>query len=194
MVRSFLLANYAIADMETSGAIIFAYHRLAPPERAAPPERIAPEARPFAAYGNPEHSTYGTSYSYTPSAQQTYSASDYPQWSYGYSWTPDPYSAPPTQNYNVTDLYPSYSATNSSRQPQSLATTPESAKGSRRRASTSVIRGGPTRSGGVPPFGVIECVGCGTTSSPEWRKGESGKKDLCNAYVSLASCGSRTAS
>ncbi|KAL1747148.1 hypothetical protein HDZ31DRAFT_32602 [Schizophyllum fasciatum] len=31
------------------------------------------------------------------------------------------------------------------------------------------------------PVGVIKCSSCKTTSSPEWRKGPSGKKELCNA-------------
>lgn len=34
-----------------------------------------------------------------------------------------------------------------------------------------------------PPGGVSCCRACGTTESPEWRKSESGIKDLCNAYV-----------
>lgn len=37
---------------------------------------------------------------------------------------------------------------------------------------------------GSPPTGVVKCARCQTTHSPEWRKGPSGKKDLCNAYVS----------
>ncbi|KIJ51338.1 hypothetical protein M422DRAFT_26755 [Sphaerobolus stellatus SS14] len=39
--------------------------------------------------------------------------------------------------------------------------------------------GGPR--GGHPPPGVLECAACKSTTSPEWRKGPSGKKDLCNA-------------
>lgn len=47
--------------------------------------------------------------------------------------------------------------------------------------------GGPPRSGGStrplvrPPGDVDKCRGCGTRESPEWRKGENGVKDLCNA-------------
>jgi hypothetical protein len=37
------------------------------------------------------------------------------------------------------------------------------------------------RNGGKPPKGVQSCVSCGMTDSPEWRKGASGNKDLCNA-------------
>ncbi len=35
--------------------------------------------------------------------------------------------------------------------------------------------------GGNPPNGVTRCAFCGTTSSPEWRKGTTGIKNLCNA-------------
>ncbi|KAH8100079.1 hypothetical protein BXZ70DRAFT_1025238 [Cristinia sonorae] len=37
------------------------------------------------------------------------------------------------------------------------------------------------RSTGNPPVGVNKCASCKVTHSPEWRKGPSGKKDLCNA-------------
>ena len=35
--------------------------------------------------------------------------------------------------------------------------------------------------GGNRPTGVQKCSSCKATSSPEWRKGPSGKKELCNA-------------
>ncbi|GAB1525103.1 hypothetical protein RhiTH_008260 [Rhizoctonia solani] len=37
------------------------------------------------------------------------------------------------------------------------------------------------RAGGAPPPGVLRCSSCKSETSPEWRKGPSGKKDLCNA-------------
>ncbi|KAI0768048.1 hypothetical protein BD413DRAFT_566287 [Trametes elegans] len=37
------------------------------------------------------------------------------------------------------------------------------------------------RGAGNPPVGVTKCASCKVTHSPEWRKGPSGKKDLCNA-------------
>lgn len=37
------------------------------------------------------------------------------------------------------------------------------------------------RGAGNPPNGVNKCASCKATHSPEWRKGPSGKKDLCNA-------------
>ena len=42
------------------------------------------------------------------------------------------------------------------------------------------------RGTGNPPNGVGRCASCKVTHSPEWRKGPSGKKDLCNAYVALS--------
>ncbi|KAF9514547.1 hypothetical protein BS47DRAFT_858055 [Hydnum rufescens UP504] len=38
-----------------------------------------------------------------------------------------------------------------------------------------------SRPSGQPPTGVSQCAFCGTTSSPEWRKGTTGIKNLCNA-------------
>lgn len=38
-----------------------------------------------------------------------------------------------------------------------------------------------SRVNGNPPPGVTQCVSCGINNSPEWRKGETGVKNLCNA-------------
>lgn len=35
------------------------------------------------------------------------------------------------------------------------------------------------------PVGISQCTSCKVTSSPEWRKGPSGKKELCNAFVAF---------
>lgn len=61
----------------------------------------------------------------------------------------------------------------------------------KRRISPGSVKGGgqynpATSSGrgtGNRPSGILECSSCGATASPEWRKGPSGKKELCNAYV-----------
>lgn len=51
---------------------------------------------------------------------------------------------------------------------------------------------GSSRGNGTPvmgvskPTGILKCSSCKTTQSPEWRKGPSGKKELCNALVAQA--------
>lgn len=49
---------------------------------------------------------------------------------------------------------------------------------SRARASSSVSASRPPAH---RPLGILKCTSCQTTQSPEWRKGPSGKKELCNA-------------
>ncbi|KAF5342658.1 hypothetical protein D9611_001541 [Ephemerocybe angulata] len=51
----------------------------------------------------------------------------------------------------------------------------------RRRVSPANREGRQARNHGSRPAGITKCMGCETTSSPEWRKGPSGKKELCNA-------------
>ncbi|KAI0314615.1 hypothetical protein OF83DRAFT_1174600 [Amylostereum chailletii] len=53
--------------------------------------------------------------------------------------------------------------------------------GVQRRESPGAPRDGGVRAAGNPPTGVVRCSSCKVTHSPEWRKGPSGKKDLCNA-------------
>ena len=63
--------------------------------------------------------------------------------------------------------------------PSELVPAPRSGRRNNRDQYTS---GG--RTAGNPPVGVTKCSSCKATHSPEWRKGPSGKKDLCNACVS----------
>ena len=51
--------------------------------------------------------------------------------------------------------------------------------GKRGGVSSGLVNGG--RVSGNPPAGVTRCAFCGTTTSPEWRKGVTGIKNLCNA-------------
>lgn len=54
----------------------------------------------------------------------------------------------------------------------------------RRRVSPGSTReqyGSGGRSSSNRPMGVLKCSSCKATTSPEWRKGPSGKKELCNA-------------
>lgn len=57
-------------------------------------------------------------------------------------------------------------------------------RGSRRSTPPRGVRehsAGGGRASGNPPVGISRCSSCNVTTSPEWRKGPSGKKDLCNA-------------
>ncbi|KAH9959602.1 hypothetical protein BC827DRAFT_493301 [Russula dissimulans] len=57
-------------------------------------------------------------------------------------------------------------------------------RGSRRSTPPGSVREHSAASGrasGNPPTGISRCSSCKVTTSPEWRKGPSGKKDLCNA-------------
>jgi GATA-type transcription activator-like protein len=59
-------------------------------------------------------------------------------------------------------------------------------RGSRRSTPPGSARDysvGGGRASGNPPAGIPRCSSCKVTTSPEWRKGPSGKKDLCNACV-----------
>lgn len=50
-----------------------------------------------------------------------------------------------------------------------------------RRVTNKEQHGAGGRNTGNPPHGIMKCSSCKVTHSPEWRKGPSGKKDLCNA-------------
>ncbi|KAF9450343.1 hypothetical protein P691DRAFT_476612 [Macrolepiota fuliginosa MF-IS2] len=62
--------------------------------------------------------------------------------------------------------------------PPKRRVSPGSARGGDQYNATGASTG---RGSGNRPSGVFECSSCGATSSPEWRKGPSGKKELCNA-------------
>ncbi|EAU85490.2 hypothetical protein CC1G_06391 [Coprinopsis cinerea okayama7 len=80
-------------------------------------------------------------------------------------------------------LSPSY--TYSPTTPSSANTSPTSdiVPPPRRRISPTAGKefSGPTRTASNRPAGILKCSSCKATSSPEWRKGPSGKKELCNA-------------
>ncbi|KAG8213401.1 hypothetical protein J3R82DRAFT_11901 [Butyriboletus roseoflavus] len=51
----------------------------------------------------------------------------------------------------------------------------------RHRVSPGSAREPVSNRGSNRPVGILRCTSCKVTSSPEWRKGPSGKKELCNA-------------
>ncbi|KZT22369.1 hypothetical protein NEOLEDRAFT_1097775 [Neolentinus lepideus HHB14362 ss-1] len=130
---------------------------------------------------------------YYPPQQQTWASGSQPS-------APMPYMEPPFQR----PLSPSYQYVPSQEgaSPSNMSTgssshangndanssindvVPPPRHASRRASPSTSTRdsyGGGGRSSGHPPVGIAKCSSCKATQSPEWRKGPSGKKDLCNA-------------
>ncbi|KAF9565221.1 hypothetical protein CPC08DRAFT_684180 [Agrocybe pediades] len=96
-----------------------------------------------------------------------------------------PYSdSPLAQSFNrpVSPGY-NYSPQNCAGNSTAASPTSDVVPPPRRRISPGSNRDHTTsaRSSGNRPTGVQKCSSCKATSSPEWRKGPSGKKELCNA-------------
>jgi len=102
-------------------------------------------------------------------------------------WAPAPSSAPyletgPSASFNR-PLSPSYNYSPTAGTSAGPSPTSDAVPPPRRRISPGSSRdqSGPARATGNRPSGVQKCSSCKATSSPEWRKGPSGKKELCNA-------------
>lgn len=111
------------------------------------------------------------------------------------SMTASPTASPATATGNIPEVVAVGSGSTEGGSPVSLTDTHRSAHGhnhshshghGRRSPATSTGTtreqySGSGRSSGNPPVGISKCASCKVTHSPEWRKGPSGKKDLCNA-------------
>ena len=105
-------------------------------------------------------------------------------------WSPAAFSdadSPLPSSYRpISPGYTYSSPENNQASPPGTMETVPPPRGSRRPTPPGSMREHPTSSGrasGNPPMGISRCSSCKATTSPEWRKGPSGKKDLCNAYV-----------
>lgn len=89
----------------------------------------------------------------------------------------------PAFNRPLSPTYNNYSPTTPSSVTGGASPTSDIVPPPRRRISPGSSRDqpAPTRATGNRPVGVQKCSSCKATSSPEWRKGPSGKKELCNA-------------
>ncbi|KAF8269555.1 hypothetical protein EI94DRAFT_1724967 [Lactarius quietus] len=123
------------------------------------------------AYSNPQHPR-----------QHSYPFQQSPHWppaAFSETDSPLPSSYRP--------LSPGYTYSSPENHQASLPGTMESVpppRGSRRPTPPGSMREHATsssRASGNPPMGISRCSSCKATTSPEWRKGPSGKKDLCNA-------------
>jgi hypothetical protein len=174
------------------------------PPPSAPYNYLAPSAQP-----SPVPTPYSPRWSQSQGEQ--------PAASYGGQWTASSTqghtsnlrsgSYPPPQGQQWPSQPPSYTETPDTNGPtfQQRPLSPAYGYGSpseepttpttdvvpppRRRVSPGSKDSSNGRSGSNRPTGVLKCSSCKATQSPEWRKGPSGKKELCNAYV-LSFCSS----
>ncbi|PBK75594.1 hypothetical protein ARMSODRAFT_949870 [Armillaria solidipes] len=142
------------------GSVIFACHKVDSPPNSTMPssyDHHTPYALPGAAnppyYPNPNPSAY----SYQPPP---------PPWDRYYP----PYEA--SRNHEGGGQYTYL--------PPPPSPPQDSVPPPRRRVSPPPP-GQSQRGHGNRPVGVLKCSSCKATSSPEWRKGPSGRKELCNA-------------
>ena len=105
-------------------------------------------------------------------------------------WTPaafpDADSPLPPSYRPLSPGYTYSSPENNQASPPGTIETVPPPRGSRRPTPPGSVREHSTSSGrasGNPPMGISRCSSCKAMTSPEWRKGPSGKKDLCNACV-----------
>ena len=109
---------------------------------------------------------YGSQPSSRPSESPNYGEARGPQHSYQQTPSPDVEYADRHRPDNIGLSMPS----------------PDVVPPPRHRVSPGSSREPVGRSGNRP-VGIPRCASCKVTSSPEWRKGPSGKKELCNACV-----------
>ena len=96
------------------------------------------------------------------------------------AYPPRPEVAPETAEYGYNASPASASASASDLVPPSRRrASPQNSNAGTAKESASA--GSKGRAPVAMPAGVQKCTSCKTTQSPEWRKGPSGKKELCNA-------------
>ena len=118
-----------------------------------------------------------------PRQQPSYAIHQSPHW--GSTSFPDADSPLPSSYRSLSPGY-SYSPPENNQASSGTTEAVPPPRGSRRSTPPGSVREHSTASGrasGNPPAGILRCSSCKVTTSPEWRKGPSGKKDLCNACV-----------
>ncbi len=145
---------YFLTNTPCAGSIIFACHKVEPPNLMSPSSYdyyIPPNPHSYS-YQPPWNRANGSYYDHPPPP------------------APGPYSGYETQ-YNLPppedEVPPPRRRASPTQQQQTPSPTSQSAQGSGGR--------------GNRPAGILKCTSCKATTSPEWRKGPSGRKELCNA-------------
>lgn len=186
--------SYSLSSLSNPSAT--AYSNLfsqAQSQQYSSQQQWPPQQDPYSSWPNtPSSASFGTQQqmrpsSYPPPPQQQQQAPAH------WATSPFPESTDPLGQSFPRSISPAYNfhSGGEARQPspQNLMMSDNGVPPPRpgqRRVSPSNSRdqyGGGGRSAGHPPVGITRCSSCRVTQSPEWRKGPSGKKDLCNAYV-----------
>ncbi|TFK40313.1 hypothetical protein BDQ12DRAFT_628218 [Crucibulum laeve] len=119
---------------------------------------------------------------YSPTGATVHSLSA-PQWQATGSSYLD-VTAPSAQPAYNRPLSPSYAYSPTTGDTTGTSPTANVVPPPRRRVSPGATKdygGGGGRTASNRPTGVLKCSSCKATTSPEWRKGPTGKKELCNA-------------
>lgn len=88
-------------------------------------------------------------------------------------------ATPSPEDYSTKATFEAFEASVPPAPPCGIDTVPPP----RHRVSPGTHKDTLPRSTNNRPLGVLKCSSCKATSSPEWRKGPSGRKELCNAWV-----------
>ncbi|KAF7312311.1 hypothetical protein MIND_00244100 [Mycena indigotica] len=179
------------------GSVIFACHKVNSPTSVTDMQQIAYNTPNYSAQ-TPYYEQHGppyslpTPYNYMPQSNQPQnSTTPYPpSASYGAQWSSSNENRPWPPQTSYIDagnaqsyqrhVSPQYAyGTSGDKQANDVVPAP------RRRVSPTTANresgNAVPRTTGARPVGVLQCSSCKATTSPEWRKGPSGKKELCNA-------------
>ncbi|KAI0783580.1 hypothetical protein C8Q75DRAFT_725397 [Abortiporus biennis] len=171
--------NYLSQMSQPSPSSPYSSHNWTPPIETASNSSYSWSSHNVPVSSSPVSSLRSSSYPPPPQSQPP------PQWS---SQPPHyvegtPYSYPPPNvGYHAPTTQPSSSnggGGGAGGPPSPGSDIVPASRIPRRSAKHDYTNGG--RSAGNPPNGISKCSSCKVTHSPEWRKGPSGKKDLCNA-------------
>lgn len=140
-------------------------------------------------YMNPPHPQYSAApqypsrpYEYTSQSQWQSQAT--PRSAQSYLVGPGEYPAPAEDMYYARQEIPASSEPlPAATEPTVDYVSPTSRRGSseKRQSPENSTSGSKPKSASNRPSGLQHCTSCDATTSPEWRKGPSGKKELCNA-------------
>ncbi|KAF8583851.1 hypothetical protein K439DRAFT_1661083 [Ramaria rubella] len=163
-----------VEPYHSAGGHAYSYHAQPTQQQSPAPQNSQAHSHPSSSLPNSEPSSPGGS-------RGTGTHSPYPQ--VQASWatsTPSPQHSPYVEHPQAVQRYPQPFLDEVPPPRHRSGQISPDLSGAQPGGSRETYPGG-GRAGGNPPMGVSRCAACKSTSSPEWRKGPSGRKDLCNA-------------